>query len=120
MVGLVVNEGRVEEELAWILLSHGPMVAHDLRMRAGRLDAPLLLELEVVVPLEWREAPFSRYNDLLPPRKLMLREAHRLLRLAHVLVLGADGEEYLANPNARRRPLRSSLQSSPISALAKH
>ena len=57
----------------------------------------LLLELEVVFPVDVGETPFAGDNDLLATREFVAGTAESLLHYGSVLILAADGEDDLSD-----------------------
>jgi len=59
----------------------------------------ILLQLEVVLPVDIGEAPLAGDDDLLATGEFVASTAERLLDDGGVLVLATDGEDNLANVN---------------------
>ena len=71
-------------------------------MRKNALEHTLVgLELEIVLAVNVREPPLARDDDLLAAGELVARAAEGLVYDGLVGVFGADGEDDLADVDAR-------------------
>jgi len=82
----------------------GAQVVLEVALRPDELDVstiihyPLvLLELEVILPVNIGEAPLLGDNDLLATRELITGTAESLLDHRSIVILAADGHDDLAN-----------------------
>lgn len=80
---------------------------HERNVRKNILQHTLiLLQLEVILPVNISESPLARDNDLLATGEFVTSTTESFLNNGRILVLGTDGKNDLANVHTSNSSVR--------------